>query len=154
MTHTFNAANLKNIMAEQVEINRNNSENFNTFSPLIINNDNDSENENEKEDNENENWINYNLNTIEKGNINNKILPKLSFFDFYFNNIYFKCCKRIKKQDMLNACNKIISNYVSIDYIIDSAITFENLIKDYKWNEPGINNKENNELFYELNKYL
>ena len=55
---------------------------------------------------------------------------------------------------MLNACNKIISNYVSIDYIIDSAITFENLIKDYKWNEPGINNKVNNELFYELNKYL
>ena len=144
--------NKNNTKFELVEINRNNSENFNTFSPLIINNDNDSENE--KEDNENENWINYNLNTIEKGNINNKILPKLSFFDFYFNNIYFKCCKRIKKQDMLNACNKIISNYVSIDYIIDSAITFENLIKDYKWNEPGINNKENNELFYELNKYL
>ena len=134
--------------------NKINSENMNSFSPLVINND--SENEEEEE---NENEINNNLNNIEKeekntGKNENKILPKFSFFDFYFNNIYCKCCKRRERQDMLNICNKIIANYVSIDSVINNMIKLENLIKDYKWNNPGKNNLDSNELISEINKYL
>ena len=129
-----------------------NSENMNSFSPLVINND--SENEEEEE-----NEINNNLNNIEKeekntGKNENKILPKFSFFDFYFNNIYCKCCKRRERQDMLNICNKIIANYVSIDSVTNNTIKLENLIKGYKWNDPGKNNLDSNELISEINKYL
>ena len=33
-------------------------------------------------------------------------------------------------------------------------IKLENLIKDYKWNDPGKNNLDSNELISEINKYL
>ena len=93
-----------------------------------------------------------------KGNIEykteDKILPKLSFFDFYFNNIYCKSCKRREKQDILSLCNKIISKYNSIDYVLYNNILFENLLKDYKWNNPSLNNLKNIELIKELFKLI
>ena len=86
--------------------------------------------------------------------IENKILPKLSFFDFYFNYIYCKKCKRSEKQDILNICNKIISKYNSIDFVLYNNIIFENLLKDYKWNNPSLNNLKNIALIKELFKLL
>jgi len=83
-----------------------------------------------------------------------KILPKLSFFDFYFNNIYWNKCKRREKQDILNISNKIISKYNSIDYVLYNNMIFENLLKDYKWNNPNLNNLKNIELIKELFKLI
>ena len=81
-------------------------------------------------------------------------MPKFSFYDFYFNNIYFKKCKRRERQDILDICNRIVSNYISIDSILNNMITFENLIKDYTWKDPRLNNLGNNELIKQLIKHL
>ena len=75
-----------------------------------------------------------------KGEIKSKrILPKLSFFDFFLNNIYMSKCKS-KKQDMLNICNNIVLKYISIDAILSNHLRLENLFKDYVWNNPELNN--------------
>ena len=143
---TFNRNNIN----AKIELSKKYFENDNSLSSLI---------DSKSEEEQNENEINNTLNpkekeTIQDINKKNKILPKFSFFDFYFNNIYCKCCKRKEKQDILNICNKIIANYVSIDNIIDNMIKLENLIKDYKWREPEINNFENNDLISEIKKHI
>ena len=38
--------------------------------------------------------------------------------------------------------------------LIKNQILIENLLKDYKWNDPNLNNVENNNLFVELKTYL
>ncbi len=93
------------------------------------------------------------INEIESENENEKkikedknkkfILPKLYFFDYYFNNIYCNCCKRIKKQEIINTCNNIVLKYTSIDSIIFYQMQLQNLLKDYKWNDNKLNNLEN-----------
>ena len=102
---------------------------------LSINNDIDTNdeleenNKNEKDKNESEDDI---------------ILEKLGFFQFFFNNIYCKCCKRIKIQDTINNINEIIYKYLSKDYLLYSGLLFENLLEDYKWNNPLLNDIHNN----------
>ena len=102
---------------------------------LSINNDIDTNdeleenNKNEKDKNESEDDI---------------ILEKLGFFQFFFNNIYCKCCKRIKNQDTINNINEIIYKYLSKDYLLYSGLLFENLLEDYKWNNPLLNDIHNN----------
>ena len=82
-------------------------------------------------------------------------LKKLHFFDFFLNNVFCdKCCKNIKSQNIINLCDKIIFKYASVDTIVFNQILLENLFKDYKWNEPKLNNVFNNKLFCELKKYL
>ena len=82
-------------------------------------------------------------------------LKKLHFFDFFLNNLYInKICKKRKPQKIINACNKILYKYASIDTIVYNQILIENLLKDYKWNDPSLNNPENNSLFNELKTYL
>ena len=92
----------------------------------------------------------YNTNNEKK----ERIFPKLSFYDFIFNNIYCKKCCTSKKQDLLEICNKIISKYYTMDYIIYNQMRLENLFKDYKWNDPGLNIIENNEMINELKLIL
>ena len=82
-------------------------------------------------------------------NESNMKIKKLHFFDFFLNNIYC-CLKKNKSQKIIHLCNKIIYNYASIDTIIKNQILFENLIKDYKWNDPSLNNIEKNDLFIQL----
>ena len=82
-----------------------------------------------------------------------KELKKLRFFDFFLNNLY--CCFKGKKnQKIIYSCNQIVYNYASIDEIIKNQILMENLMKDYKWNNPRLNNIENNNLFIQLKTYL
>ena len=89
-----------------------------------------------------------------KGEIKSKrILPKLSFFDFFLNNIYISKCKS-KKQDMLNICNNIVLKYISIDAILSNHLRLENLFKDYVWNNPELNNILKNENIIELLKLI
>ena len=51
-------------------------------------------------------------------------------------------------------CNKIVYKYADIDSIIKNQILLENFFKDYKWNDPVLNNIENNDLFIQLETYL
>ena len=46
---------------------------------------------------------------------------------------------------MISSCNELISKYYTVEYIIYNQIMFENLLKDYKWNDPSLNNIESNE---------
>ena len=78
------------------------------------------------------------------------VLKRLTFFDFYFNNIYSKCCKKIKNQEILNLTNEIVLQYLSLDYILYNQIKLENLFRDYKWNNPQLNNIQNNNLIMKL----
>ena len=77
-------------------------------------------------------------------------LPKISFLQYFLNNIYCQCCRKNRKQELINICNKIVSKYTSIDYILLNQIKLENLFKDYKWNDPSLNDIKNNELIIKL----
>ena len=83
----------------------------------------------------------------------NARIKKLHFFDFFLNNLYF-CCKKRKQQKIIHMCNKIVYKYASIDGLIKNQILIENLFKDYKWNDPSLNNIENNNLIIQLKTYL
>jgi hypothetical protein len=48
------------------------------------------------------------------------------------------------KIDIINTCNAIIFKYLSIENILYSQIIFENLLKDYKWNEPNLTRIDSN----------
>ena len=69
------------------------------------------------------------------------------------NNFYF-CFTKRKQQKIIHICNEIIYEFASIDTLIKNQILLENLIKDYKWNDPSLNNVENNNLFIQLKRYL
>ena len=77
-------------------------------------------------------------------------LKKLSIFDFYFNNIYPKCCKKIKNQEILNLTNEIVLQYLSLDYILYNQIKLGNLFRDDRWNNPTLSNIQNNDLIMKL----
>ena len=85
--------------------------------------------------------------------INNKKLPKLRFYEYFFNNMYSNCCK-IKNQQIISKCNEIISKYYSIEYILYNQIKLENLFKDYKWNDPTLNNYDNNKFIIDLKNLI
>ena len=89
----------------------------------------------------------------DKSSENTQRLKKMHFFDFFLNNFYF-CCKKRKQQKIIHMCNEIIYEFASIDTLIKNQILIENLFKDYKWNDPSLNNVENNNLFIQLKSYL
>ena len=83
-----------------------------------------------------------------------RILPKFRFIDFLLNNIYLKCCKKNKRQEIISKCNELIKRYYSIDNILYNQLYIENLIKDYNWNNPELNNFEKNKLIIQLNNFI
>ena len=113
----------------------------------------ENENENSYEDNPE-----YSINELEDNNIRKKknkkrILPKFNLFDFILNNIYCKCCK-IRKHELISRCNEFITKYYSIENIIYNQIKFDNIFKDYKWNNPELNNFDKNELIIQLKNLI
>jgi len=81
-------------------------------------------------------------------------IPKLTFIDFMLNKVYFeKCCKVSNRQKLISSCNNIVSKYYTIEYIIYNQIKLENLLKDYKWNDPKLQSIDNNELIINLKNY-
>ena len=72
---------------------------------------------------------------------------------FFLNNIYC-CLKKYDSQNIIHLCNKIIYKYSSIDSFVKNQILMENLLKDYKWNDPSLNDIENNDLFKQINAYI
>ena len=80
-----------------------------------------------------------------------KIHSKFHFYDFLYNNFYSdNCCKTSPTQEVLSACNDIITKYYSIDAVIYNQLRLENLFRDYKWNNPKLNNITNNDLISQI----
>ena len=81
-------------------------------------------------------------------------MPKYFFGQFFLNNIYCKNCKICSKykeqQEIINLCNTINMNYLSIDSLLYNQMMLENLFKDYKWNNSLLNNIKNNDLILKL----
>ena len=114
-------------------------------------------NENSKETLTNNNDNDYLINNTnaeqsESSKLNKK-LPKFHFFQFFLNNIYY-CLKKYNSQKIIHLYNKIIYKYSSIDSLVRNQILMENLLKDYKWNDPSLNDIENNDLFKQINAYI
>ena len=80
-----------------------------------------------------------------------RTLPKIKFIDFILNNLPFdKCCGKSKSQAILSSCNELISEYYTVEYIIYNQMMLENLLKDYKWNDPSLNNVEANKFINKI----
>ena len=80
-----------------------------------------------------------------------RTLPKVKFIDFILNNLPFdKCCGKSKSQALISSCNELISEYYTVEYIIYNQMMLENLLKDYKWNDPSLNNVETNKLISKI----
>ena len=95
-----------------------------------------------------------NLITDTESEKNEDSLPKYHFFNFIFNFFSCKCCQRGKIQKSITICNNIIERYYSIENLIYSQFMLENLLKDYKWNNPYLNTIKNNELIYKLEQII
>ena len=115
----------------------------------------------EKPINEEDNILNddddiYNVNFSNLQDQEGRTLPKLRFIDFIFNNIYCeKICKyRKKQQQLISTCNDIIFKYFSIENVLYNQFMIENLIKDYKWNNPKLKEIINNEIFNKIKTLL
>ena len=118
---------------------------INTLDSLIDQNL-DKKNENHKDSD-----INKDIDIIDEDKTSSQVLKKLSFFDFFFNNIYYKkFCIRIKKQYLIDSTNDILYKYLSADSLLYNQIKLENLFKDYKWNNSLLNDVENNKLIINL----
>ena len=77
-------------------------------------------------------------------------LEKISWIRYIFNNIYCSKCG-CYIQDKIEICNEIIRKYMSYDCILYNQIMFEQLLKDYKWNNNSLKNLGyNNNLFDKL----
>ena len=96
---------------------------------------------------------NINEDEDEDDKILNK-LPKLRFYDYFFNNVYFKKCCDIKKQKLIDSCSNILYKYFSVENILYNQIMFENLMKDYNWNNLELKSIQNNNLILEVKKYV
>ena len=105
----------------------------------------------DKLDEENNQENNDNYDNIDDEQNKNRNLPKLTFFDYFFNYIYCEKCCKIRKQKIISKCNEIISKYYSIENIVYNQILLENLFKDYKQINKDIMTYENNELIIQLN---
>ena len=117
--------------------------NEDTKSPLLTElKEFDEENEDEKENKMIE------VKTVEENK--QSILPKYHFFDFICN--IFSCCfKNNNAQKCLSACNEIREKYYSIENILYNQLIMENLLKDYKWNNPNLKFIKNIQLIDRLN---
>ena len=80
-------------------------------------------------------------------------LKSIHFYHYFFNNIYCKCCKKISNQEIIDHLNEIIYKYLSVDALLYNQIKLENLFRDYKWNNPLLNNIRNNKYIINLKKY-
>ena len=158
---------VQNILSTNSKLNlkeKKNIELYSDFSKLgqLINNQNEQKDiitiKDENSDKENliENNNEYNEN--QNNNNNNKEdsfeLPKLHLFDFIFNTFYL--CKKFKckNQNMISTSNEILLKYFSIERILYNQIKFENLMKDYRWNNPRQKSIQNNELIIKLKNYM
>ena len=55
-----------------------------------------------------------------------------------------------KNLELISNCNKILLKYMSIESILYNQLMLENLLEDYKWNNPHLNNISNNILINKI----
>ena len=115
---------------------------------LIINDENSCK----LDDNEDDDNLDIYKDSFEKSKT--KKLPTLRFIDFFCNNIYGRKCCNLNRQEIISKCNEIISKYYSIENILYNQMILENLLKDYKWNNPEVNDINNNELIIQLKNLI
>ena len=139
---------VENILSKKMKININNNRikdiedtKIELKNDLIENNDNNNLND------DNDNIDDDNNKNEKKKSIN---LPIFRFYDFLVHLFYFKCCGHSKKQALIDSYNNIIAKFMTIENIFYNQIRFENLLKDYKWNNPQYDFKEKNEFILEL----
>ena len=139
---------VENILSKKMRININNNRikdiedtKIELKNDLIENNDNNNLND------DNDNIDDENNKNEKKKSIN---LPIFRFYDFLVHLFYFKCCGHSKKQALIDSYNNIIAKFMTIENIFYNQIRFENLLKDYKWNNPQYDFKEKNEFILEL----
>ena len=88
---------------------------------------------------------------ILKGEEEKRTLPKIKFIDFIINSLPFnKSCSKSKSQALISSCNELITNSYSIEHLVYNQIMLENLLKDYKWNDPSMNKIEFNQFINEI----
>ena len=121
--------------------------NEDTKSPLLtelkeFDEENEYEYENEKED--------KTIETKTLGENKETILPKYNIFVFICN-LFSCCCKNNKAQKYICVCNEIREKYYSIENILYNQFMIENLLKDYKWNNPDLKFIKNIQLIDKLN---
>ena len=121
--------NLNKLIEEEDDKNKIASKKY----ELNINDDNNDENE-----------------IIQEEKSHNNVLKKLHFYDYFFNNVYSKCCRKNKNQELINNANNILYKYLSIDALLYNQLKLENLFKDYNWNDPALNDIQNNKLIIKL----
>ena len=98
----------------------------------------------------NNNSIEIINNDIKETNYDSKKLKKISFFQFLLNNINFRSCLKNEEQKIISICNEILLKYFSVDHIIYYQMKLENLFKDYKWNNPKLNEISSNEYINKI----
>ena len=94
--------------------------------------------------------INEDIDDNDDDDDNSYVLNKLPFYDYFYNNIYSSCCKKRKNQEVINMVNDIMYHYLSVDFLLRNQILLENLLKDYKWNNPLLSNIQNNQMIIKL----
>ena len=102
------------------------------------------------DENESENEIKYDINNKNIDEDNPIVLDKLPFIDFFYNNIYCKCCKKRRNQELINSLNEISYKYLSIEALLYNQLKLEGLFNDYNWNNPSLKNVLNNKMIKEL----
>ena len=81
-------------------------------------------------------------------------LPKYNIFSFIANFFYCNRCKKNKVQANITICNNILEKYYSIENLLYNQFMLENLLQDYKWNNPDLNSIKNIELIYKLKQMI
>ena len=128
------------LSADFKEISLNNKEEENKNKPLIEYTSNENKN----------NTKNYDINEDTIKDNSSFALDKLHFYDYFLNNVYSQCCKKRRNQELINMTNNIVYKYFSVDLLLYNQIIMENLLKDYKWNNPMLNNVQNNPMIIKL----
>jgi len=136
--------NIKNEKIEtedeiKIELNNNNL----IDEKILPEGDNESYEKNDTENNINE----YEDKNKYKESIN---LPIMNLYDFCIHQFYFRCFGHSIKQNLINSCNDIVAKYLTIENILYNQIRLENLLKDYKWNNPNYEMNEKNDFLLEL----
>ena len=152
----LNKGQPKKFKYKPIEMNalgNNENKQFISIKDDLIENCIQKESNNDNIDTDKENKGKYIEEDEDKSSENTQRIKKMRFFDFFLNNFYF-CFTKRKQQKIIHMCNEIIYEFASIDTLIKNQILLENLIKDYKWNDPSLNNVENNNLFIQLKRYL
>ena len=85
---------------------------------------------------------------------NEDSLPKYNIFSFIANFFYCNRCRKNKVQANITICNNILEKYYSIENLLYNQFMLENLLQDYKWNNPDLNSIKNIELIYKLKQMI